>query len=89
MDINSYCAGLYSEWWVAWAPGLGIHGDPGEGRGHRLAGGSTNSTVGSPTDEVLLYNSEEDEWTTVGHLSTARVYHAVSLVPANTTDYCL
>ena len=39
VDINSHCAGLYSEWWVAWAPGLGIHGDPGEGRGQRLAAG--------------------------------------------------
>ena len=43
----------------------------------------------SLTDEVLLYNSEEDEWTTVGHLSTARYYHGMSLVPANTVDHCL
>ena len=41
------------------------------------------------TDEVLLYNSEEDEWTTVGHLSTPRVYHAMSLVPGSTADFCL
>ena len=40
------------------------------------------------SDEVLLYNSEEDEWTVVGHLSTARSTHGMSLVPANTADHC-
>ena len=48
------------------------------------AGGSTGST----TDEVLLYNSEEDEWTTVGHMSTPRAEHGMSLVPANIADFC-
>ena len=50
------------------------------------AGGWTGSTT---IDEVLLYNSAEDEWTTVGHLSTARSGHGMSLVPANTADHCL
>ena len=110
------------------------YGDPGEGRGQRLAAGgqpalgknsSQRTGTGprtvhgnrwvldnivlikilppvagglfypSPTystvyhDEVLMYNSEEDKWTTVGHLSTARIYHAMSLVPGNTADHCL
>ena len=47
------------------------------------------STEGDYHDEVLLYNSEEDEWSTVGHLSTARSSHAISLVPGNTVDLCL
>ena len=50
------------------------------------AGGWTGSSY---TDDVLLYNSEEDEWTTVGHLATARGWHGMSLVPANTVDLCL
>ena len=50
------------------------------------AGGYNGSSY---IDEVLLYNSEEDEWTTVGHLSTARAYHAMSLVPGSTADFCL
>ena len=53
------------------------------------AGGRTTDSLTHWTDEVLLYNSEEDEWTTVGHLSTARYYHGMSLVPANTVDHCL
>ena len=52
------------------------------------AGGYTDN-YGSYTDEVLLYNSEEDEWTTVGHMSKARTWHAVSLVPGNIVDHCL
>ena len=51
------------------------------------AGGSTG--IGSPTDEVLLYNSEEDKWTTVGHMSTDRVGHGMSLVPGSTADFCI
>ena len=40
--------------------------------------------------DVLIYNSEDDEWTTVDHLSTARGWHGMSLVPANNTvDFCL
>ena len=38
--------------------------------------------------EVLLYNSEEDEWSTVGHLSTPRYFHGMSLVPGSTMDFC-
>ena len=37
---------------------------------------------------MLLYNSEADEWTTVGHLSAARHYPAMSLVPKETADFC-
>ena len=40
-------------------------------------------------DEVLLYNYEENRWTTVGHMSTRRRYHAISLVPMETADYCV
>ena len=43
---------------------------------------------GSYHDEVLLYNSEDDEWTTVGHLATARANHGMSLVPADIADFC-
>ena len=50
------------------------------------AGGWTGSSY---TDDVLQYNSEEDEWTTVGHLSTARSEHGMSLVPASIADFCL
>ena len=50
------------------------------------AGGFSNSGY---RDEVLLYNSEEDEWTTVGRLSIARHYHAMSLVPKETADFCV
>ena len=50
------------------------------------AGGWTGSSY---TDDVLQYNSEEDEWTTVGHLSTARGWHGMSLVPGSTADFCL
>ena len=39
--------------------------------------------------DVVIYDSEEDEWTTVGHLSTARSFHGISLVPGNTVDFCL
>ena len=39
--------------------------------------------------DVLIYNSEEDEWTTVGHLSTARSFFGMSLVPGDTVDFCL
>ena len=52
----------------------------------QFAGGYTGSTL---SDEVLLYNSEDDEWTTVGHLSAGRNDHAMSLVPRNTVDFCL
>ena len=38
---------------------------------------------------VLIYDSEEDKWTRVGHLRKARYYHAMSLVPGDTVDHCL
>ena len=50
-----------------------------------IAGGRDS---GYKTD-VDFYNSEEDEWTTVGHMSTARGFHAISLVPKETADYCV
>ena len=40
------------------------------------------------SDEVLLYKSEEDEWSTVGQLSTPRYFHGMSLVPGRTMDFC-
>ena len=54
-----------------------------------LTAGGYTGDYGSYTDEVLLYNSAEDEWTTVGHMSEARRWHAVSLVPGDTVDHCL
>ena len=39
--------------------------------------------------DVLIYNSEDDEWTIVDHLSAARGWHGMSLVPANIEDHCL
>ena len=38
---------------------------------------------------MAIYNSEEDEWTTTGHLSIGRDYHAMSLVPSSTVDFCV
>ena len=38
---------------------------------------------------MAIYNSEEDEWTGVGHLSVGRDYHAMSLVPSSTVDFCV
>ena len=39
--------------------------------------------------QVLRYDPETDQWITVGQLATARGDHAMSLVPKETTDYCV
>ena len=36
-------------------------------------------------DDILEYDPEEDTMTIVGHMTEARAYHAVSVVPAE--DY--
>ena len=51
------------------------------------AGGYDGNSVS--TNGVHLYNSEDDEWTTVGQMSTGRNDHAMSLVPGNVRDFCL
>ena len=38
--------------------------------------------------DVAIYNSEDDEWSMVGHLSTPRYFHGMSLVPGRTMDFC-
>ena len=53
------------------------------------AGGWNYPSSSEASNMVQLYNSEEDKWTTGGHLSTARNDHAMSLVPRNTVDFCL
>ena len=45
---------------------------------------------GNYLTDVLIYDSGEDEWTTVGQMSTARGYgHGMGLVPKETADYCV
>ena len=39
--------------------------------------------------DVLDYDPDEDKWTSVGQLATARDHHAMGLVPAETADYCV
>ena len=39
--------------------------------------------------DVLLYDSETNQWTAVGHLSTGRQYHGISKVPKETADFCV
>ena len=39
--------------------------------------------------DVLDYDPDEDNWTKVGRLGKARHHHAMSLVPAETADYCV
>ena len=39
--------------------------------------------------DVVMYNSEEDTWTTVGQMAQKRSIFGVSLVPSNTVDFCL
>ena len=44
---------------------------------------------GNYRDEVFMYNSEDDEWTTVGQMSMRRSDHGMSLVPGNITNFCV
>ena len=39
--------------------------------------------------DVLDYDPDENKWTKVGQLTTARFYHGMSLVPKETADYCV
>ena len=39
--------------------------------------------------DVLDYDPEEDKWTKVGQLATARHHHAMSLVPREIAGYCV
>ena len=44
-----------------------------------------HNKYGGYHDYIVEYNPEEDTMTIVGHMTTARAYHAVSVVPAE--DY--
>ena len=39
--------------------------------------------------DVLIYDSQTNQWTAVGHLSTGRRYHGISKVPRETADFCV
>ena len=39
--------------------------------------------------DVLIYDSETNQWTSVGRLSTGRQYHGISKVPKETADFCV
>ena len=39
--------------------------------------------------EVLIYDPENDQWTTVGQFAKGRSGHAMSLVPKETAKYCV
>ena len=39
--------------------------------------------------EVLIYDPEKDQWTTVGQFAKGRSGHAMSIVPKETAKYCV
>ena len=51
-----------------------------------ITGGYGNGGYGT---DVLKYDSEADEWSTVGQLAIGRYFHGMSKVPLNTSDYCV
>ena len=38
--------------------------------------------------DVLDYDPDENKWTKVGQLATARQMHGMRIVPKETVDYC-
>ena len=44
--------------------------------------------VGGYSTDVLKYDPEADEWSSVGQLAIGQYYHAMSKVPLSTSDYC-
>ena len=52
-----------------------------------IIGGYTRS--GSNLAAVLDYDPEADKWTKVGEMAKGRTGHAMSLVPAETAEYCV
>ena len=52
-----------------------------------IIGGYAGS--GSGLADVLDYNPDADKWTKVGEMAKARSFHGMSLVPAETADYCV
>ena len=53
-----------------------------------IIGGNTGSGYSGLAD-VLDYDPDADKWTKVGQLATARFRHGMSLVPKETSDYCV
>ena len=39
--------------------------------------------------EVLDYDPDADKWTKVGEMAKGRASHGMSLVPAETAEYCV
>ena len=39
--------------------------------------------------DVVDYDPDADKWTKVGEMAKARSFHGMSLVPAETADYCV
>ena len=56
---------------------------------NRIITGGTSGGLTGTTDEVLKYDAQADKWIKVGQLAEARHYHATSLVPKETADYCV
>ena len=52
-----------------------------------IIGGYTSS--GSNLAAVLDYDPDADKWTKVGQMANGRSFHGMSLVPAETADYCV
>ena len=44
---------------------------------------------GNYYSEVMIYDSEKDQWTTVGKFARSRSGHTMSLVPKETANYCV
>ena len=51
-----------------------------------ISGGHDNK---NSLSDVLDYDPESDKWTKVGQLATARFRHGMSLVPKETSGYCV
>ena len=57
-----------------------------------ITGGKDSVGYGKEHNEVFIYDPEEGhrgKWIIVGKLAKARYYHGMSIVPRETTDYCV